>query len=133
MSRGCAEFQAHPHCRLAFVACYWQTLNLANLTNSCFTPAFSNCTVAFMFSPEPSSLVTLPMPKRSCSIMQFSFKPSMGVSLPPAFARRDAIMRLRRGEKVSLTGGSSQCAASLRFGSALNCEATGWLFWMSVE
>lgn len=59
------------------------TVNLANFTNNCFTPAFSNCTVAFMFSPEPSSRITLPIPKRSCSITQFSFRLPT-VALPPS-------------------------------------------------
>ena len=46
--------------------CYAFTVSLANFSSSCFVPAFSNSTVAFVLSPLPSILRTIPLPKRSC-------------------------------------------------------------------
>ena len=37
---------------------------LANFKSSCFVPTCRNSTVAFVFSPEPSICVTVPIPKR---------------------------------------------------------------------
>ena len=44
------------------------TLNRANLRSSCFSPAFLNLISALVFSPAPSTRITSPTPKRSCSI-----------------------------------------------------------------
>ena len=45
------------------------TLYFANLSNRHLLPTLSNFTVAFSFSPTPSTLITLPMPKRWCSMV----------------------------------------------------------------
>ena len=47
---------------------YSTTLNRANFSNNCFSPAFRKRTVALLFSPIPSTFITSPIPKRSCSI-----------------------------------------------------------------
>lgn len=56
-----AEFQA--------MLFYHISLYFANLSNKHLLPTLLNNTVAFSFSPTPSTLITLPMPKRWCSMV----------------------------------------------------------------
>lgn len=46
---------------------FYRSFNLANLRRSCFCPIPGKNTVAFLFGPLPSRLITLPLPNRSCS------------------------------------------------------------------
>ena len=48
---------------------YSKIVYFANLSRSCFVPTFLNSTVAFAFSPLPSTANTLPIPKRMCSMV----------------------------------------------------------------
>ena len=54
---------------------YPMTLKRANFSSSCLIPTLRNSTVALAFSPSPSMRMTLPMPKRSCSIVAPSLSP----------------------------------------------------------
>ena len=47
--------------------CHFTKTSLANFNRSCFVPVLRNSTIAFAFSPVPSSFVTVPIPNRWCS------------------------------------------------------------------
>ena len=73
---------------------YFKTLYFANFRRSCLVPTCENSTVAFRLSPVPSSLVTVPSPKRSCSIL-----------VPTESSEPDEADELERGTDSTLLTG----------------------------
>ena len=131
---------------------FYTILKCANFNNSCFVPVCSNCTVALRFSPEPSIFVTVPLPKRWCSMTSPTFReeaceeadeevPALEfAALPPFVMARETLDQRplclsfcsKEAEK-GLTACSARCGAvAFGLGSAMNCPATGREFCMRL-